>query len=55
MGRVIYVCLEGKVNIFVIEWWEEKVLFEILVSGSKCCIYGLRPKIQGPGFEGFRV
>ena len=39
---VIYVCLEGKVNIFVIEGWEEKVLFEI---------FGFRLEVLCPGFK----
>ena len=39
---VIYVCLEGKVNIFVIEGWEEKVLFEN---------FGFRLDVLCPGFK----
>ena len=43
---VIYVCLEGKVNIFVIEGWEEKVLFEIF--GFRLDVLCLRLKAQNP-------
>ena len=39
---VIYVCLEGKVNIFVIEGWEEKALFEF---------FGFRLEVLCPGFK----
>ena len=48
---VIYVCLEGKVNIFVIEGWEEKVLFAI--HGFKVLfeIYGFRLEVLCPGFK----
>ena len=48
---VIYVCLEGKVNIFVIEGWGEKVLFAI--HGFKIFfeIYGFRLEVLCPGFK----
>ena len=48
---VIYVCLEGKVNIFVIVGWEEKVLFAI--HGFKVLfeIYGFRLEVLCLGFK----
>ena len=51
---VIYVCLEGKVNIFVIEGWEEKVLFAIHGLKAWFEIYGFRsePPIYGASSGG---
>ena len=48
---VIYVCLEGKVNIFVIEGWEEKLLFAIHGLKAWFEIYGFRLGVLCPGFK----